>query len=163
MLQLIQSLFKKHVFSLSIQKQKEKKDESLDDCRRLQTNVDQSQTNTDECSRAQTSHQVSIDECRRVTEECRRMQTTAGESLDEHRQIKTSVDESKNLCLIREKVTHVPILLLLQICNIRSHRQENVQFCSFICENTPHIVLSPYISKIYLPIVSLNVRELEMN
>ena len=153
MLQLIQSLFKKHVFSLSIQKQKEKKDESLDDCRRLQTNVDQSQTHTDECSRAQTSHQVSIDESQKNVDECRQLQTNH----------QTSVDESKNLCLIREKVTHVPILLLLQICNIRSHRQENVQFCSFICENTPHIVLSPYISKIYLPIVSLNVRELEMN
>ena len=153
MLQLIQSLFKKHVFSLSIQKQKEKKGESLDDCRRLQTNVDQSQTHTDECSRAQTSHQVSIDESQKNVDECRQLQTNH----------QTSVDESKNLCLIREKVTHVPILLLLQICNIRSHRQENVQFCSFICENTPHIVLSPYISKIYLPIVSLNVRELEMN
>ena len=152
MLQLIQSLFKKHVFSLSIQKQKEKKGESLDDCRRLQTNVDQSQTHTDECSRAQTSHQVSIDESQKNVDECRQLQTNH----------QTSVDESKNLCLIREKVTHVPILLLLQICNIRSHRQENVQFCSFICENTPHIVLSPYISKIYLPIVSLNVRELEM-
>ena len=153
MLQLIQSLFKKHVFSLSIQKQKEKKGESLDDCRRLQTNVDQSQTHTDECSRAQTSHQVSIDESQKNVDECRQLQTNH----------QTSVDESKNLCLIREKVTHVPILLLLQICNIRSHRQENVQFSSFICENTPHIVLSPYISKIYLPIVSLNVRELEMN
>ena len=153
MLQLIQSLFKKQVFSLSIQKQKEKKGESLDDCRRLQTNVDQSQTHTDECSRAQTSHQVSIDESQKNVDECRQLQTNH----------QTSVDESKNLCLIREKVTHVPILLLLQICNIRSHRQENVQFCSFICENTPHIVLSPYISKIYLPIVSLNVRELEMN
>ena len=152
MLQLIQSLFKKQVFSLSIQKQKEKKGESLDDCRRLQTNVDQSQTHTDECSRAQTSHQVSIDESQKNVDECRQLQTNH----------QTSVDESKNLCLIREKVTHVPILLLLQICNIRSHRQENVQFCSFICENTPHIVLSPYISKIYLPIVSLNVRELEM-
>ena len=153
MLQLIQSLFKKQVFSLSIQKQKEKKGESLDDCRRLQTNVDQSQTHTDECSRAQTSHQVSIDESQKNVDECRQLQTNH----------QTSVDESKNLCLIREKVTHVPILLLLQICNIRSHRQENVQFSSFICENTPHIVLSPYISKIYLPIVSLNVRELEMN
>ena len=152
MLQLIQSLFKKQVFSLSIQKQKEKKGESLDDCRRLQTNVDQSQTHTDECSRAQMSHQVSIDESQKNVDECRQLQTNH----------QTSVDESKNLCLIREKVTHVPILLLLQICNIRSHRQENVQFCSFICENTPHIVLSPYISKIYLPIVSLNVRELEM-
>ena len=152
MLQLIQSLFKKQVFSLSIQKQKEKKGESLDDCRRLQTNVDQSQTHTDECSRAQTSHQVSIDESQKNVDECRQLQTNH----------QTSVDESKNLCLIREKVTHVPILLLLQICNIRSHRQENVQFSSFICENTPHIVLSPYISKIYLPIVSLNVRELEM-
>ena len=152
MLQLIQSLFKKQVFSLSIQKQKEKKGESLDDCRRLQTNVDQSQTHTDECSRAQTSHQVSIDESQKNVDECRQLQTNH----------QTSVDESKNLCLIREKVTHVPILLLLQICNIRSHRQENVQFCSFICENAPHIVLSPYISKIYLPIVSLNVRELEM-
>ena len=152
MLQWIQSLFKKQVFSLSIQKQKEKKGESLDDCRRLQTNVDQSQTHTDECSRAQTSHQVSIDESQKNVDECRQLQTNH----------QTSVDESKNLCLIREKVTHVPILLLLQICNIRSHRQENVQFCSFICENTPHIVLSPYISKIYLPIVSLNVRELEM-
>ena len=152
MLQLIQSLFKKQVFSLSIQKQKEKKGESLDDCRRLQTNVDQSQTHTDECSRAQTSHQVSIDESQKNVDECRQLQTNH----------QTSVDESKNLCLIREKVTHVPILLLLQICNIRSHRQENVQFCSFICENTPHIVLSPYISKIYLPIISLNVRELEM-
>ena len=152
MLQLIQSLFKKQVFSLSIQKQKEKKGESLDDCRRLQTNVDQSQTHTDECSRAQTSHQVSIDESQKNVDECRQLQTNH----------QTSVDESKNLCLIREKVTHVPILLLLQICNIRSHRQENVQFCSFICENTPHIVLSPYIGKIYLPIVSLNVRELEM-
>ena len=152
MLQLIQSLFKKQVFSLSIQKQKEKKGESLDDCRRLQTNVDQSQTHTDECSRAQMSHQVSIDESQKNVDECRQLQTNH----------ETSVDESKNLCLIREKVTHVPILLLLQICNIRSHRQENVQFCSFICENTPHIVLSPYISKIYLPIVSLNVRELEM-
>ena len=153
MLQLIQSLFKKQVFSLSIQKQKEKKGKSLDDCRRI----------TDAYRRMQPSVDESLGEYRRVTEECRRMQTTADESLDEHRQIKTSVDESKNLCLIREKVTHVPILLLLQICNIRSHRQENVQFCSFICENTPHIVLSPYISKIYLPIVSLNVRELEMN
>ena len=132
MLQLIQSLFKKQVFSLSIQKQKEKKGESLDDCRRLQTNVDQSQTHTDECSRAQTSHQVSIDESQKNVDECRQLQTNH----------QTSVDESKNLCLIREKVTHVPILLLLQICNIRSHRQENVQFFSFICENTPHIVLS---------------------
>ena len=139
MLQLIQSLFKKHVFSLSIQKQKEKKRRVT---RRLQTAVDECRPITDAYRRMQPSVDESLGEYRRVTEECRRMQTTADESLDEHRQIKTSVDESKNLCLIREKVTHVPILLLLQICNIRSHRQENVQFFSFICENTPHIVLS---------------------
>ena len=45
-------------------------DESLDECRRVQTNVDESQTN--------------VDECRRVT---RRVYTIVDESLDEFRQL----------------------------------------------------------------------------
>ena len=41
-------------------------DKSLDECRRVQTNVDELQTNIDECRRVQTSHQTSADKCRRV-------------------------------------------------------------------------------------------------
>ena len=38
-------------------------DESLDKCRRVQTNVDESQNNVDKCRRVQTcSHQTSVDE-----------------------------------------------------------------------------------------------------
>ena len=37
-------------------------DKSLDECRRVQTNVDESQTNADECGRVQTCHQTSVDE-----------------------------------------------------------------------------------------------------
>ena len=44
---------------------------SLDDCKRVQTSVDESQKNVDErrrvTRRVQTNHQTSVDECRRVT------------------------------------------------------------------------------------------------
>ena len=56
------------------------------------------------------------------------------ESLDECRQTETSVDESKKFSLIPEKMTHGPILFLLQICNSKPHRYADFQFCSFICD-----------------------------
>ena len=74
----------------------------------------------------------------------------------------TSVDKSKNVYLIPEKVTHGPVLFLLQLCNSRPQRYENFQFCSFICKTAPHNALTPHISETHLPIVSLNVRELKL-
>ena len=74
-------------------------DESLDECRQVQMNVDESQTNVDESRQVQTSAQTSVDE-----------------SLDECRQMQTSVEKSKFFTLIPEKVT-CPIFLLLQIGN----------------------------------------------
>ena len=56
----------------------------------MQTNVDKSETNVNEC-----------------------------------RRIKIFFFDSK-------KVTHGPILLLLQLCNSRPHRYANFQFCSFM-------------------------------
>ena len=43
-----------------------------------------------------------------------------------------SVDKSKTFTLIPEKVTHGPIVLLLQLCNSRPHGYANFQFYSFI-------------------------------
>ena len=82
--------------------------------RRMQMNVDES-----------------LDECRRIP---RQEQTSVDESLDECRQMQTSVDESKICSLIPEKVTHGPILLLLQLCNSWPHQYANFQFCSLICD-----------------------------
>ena len=93
----------------------------------------------DECRRMLTSHismQSNVDECRRVT---KRVQINVHESLNECRQMQTSVDKckkikSKKFCWIPEKLTHIPILLLLKLCNSRPHWQTNLQFCSFICD-----------------------------
>ena len=74
-----------------------------------------------------------------------------------------SVDKSKNFSLIPEKVTHGPILLLLQLCNSWPHQYANFQFCSLSVITVSHNVPTPHISKIHLPIVALNVRELELN
>ena len=57
-------------------------------------------------------------------------------------------------------MTPGPILLLLQLRNSRPHGYANFQVCSFIA---PHNVLTPNISKTRLPIVSLNVHEVELN
>ena len=80
------------------------------------------------------------------------------ESLDEYRRMYTSVDESIFFRFIPEKVTDGPILLLLESYNSRPHQYANFQFCSFVCIITSHNVVTPHISKTYLPIVSLNVR-----
>ena len=77
--------------------------------------------------------------------------------------MQTSVDESKNFSLIPEKVAHGPILLLLQLCNSRPHQYVNFQFVIISVITAPHNVPTPHISKTYLPIVSLNVREVELN
>ena len=44
-----------------------------------------------------------------------------------------SEDDSKTFTLIPEKVTHGPIVLLLQLCNSRPHRYANFKFYSLIC------------------------------
>ena len=67
-------------------------DESLDECRQMQTSVDES---LDECKRMQTSHQTSVDECRQVN---KRVQTSHQTSVDESRRVtrlvETNVEES---------------------------------------------------------------------
>ena len=44
-----------------------------------------------------------------------------------------SEDDSKTFTLIPEKVTHGPIVLLLQLCNSRPLRYANFKFYSLIC------------------------------
>ena len=63
-------------------------DESLDEYRRVQTNVDESQTNVDEGRGVQTFYQTSVDECRRIT---RRVQA----NIDQCRRIKNFFFDSK--------------------------------------------------------------------
>ena len=130
----------------SILKARTRHQTSEDECRRVTDEFKQMQMSVDESldqsRRVQTSHQTSVDECRRVTDECRRVtrqvQTNVDASLDECRQMQTSVNKSKRYSLFREKVTHGPILLLLQLCNSTPHRHANFQFCSFICDYYPH-------------------------
>ena len=74
-------------------------------------------------------------------------QTNVDKSLDEYRQMQTSVDESKYFSLIPEKVTHGPILLLLQLCNSRPHRYANFKFCSFIWSYCSSNVFTPILAK----------------
>ena len=96
-------------------------DESLDECRQVQTNVDESWTNVDECRQVQASHQTSVSECRRVT-----------------RRVQTSVDESVFFSFIPKKVTHGRILLLLRLCNSRPHWY--VKFSIFNAEDLDFVM-----------------------
>ena len=59
-------------------------------------------------------------------------------------------------------VTHGPILLLLQLCNSRPQRYASMRFFNFVVLS---VITAPttHISETYLPIVLLNVRELELN
>ena len=105
--------------------------------RRVQTSVDESQANVDECRRVQTRHQTNVDKCRQVT---RRVKTSVDESRDECRQIQTIVDESNIFTLIPEKVTHGPIFLLLQ--------QQATSVCKFS-------MLQLYLSLLLITVFSL--------
>ena len=121
------------------------------------------QTSVDGCRQMQTNHrrmQTSVDES---LDECRRIQTSVDESRDECRQIYTSVDESKKTSLIPEKVPHGPILLLLQLCNSRLHRFAKFQFCNFICDYCSSQCSHSSHQQNPFPIVSLHVREVELN
>ena len=113
-------------------------DKSLDECRRVQTNVDESQTIVEECRRitrqVQTSLDVSLDECR-----CRRVQT----NVDQCRRIKSFVFN------VQEKVTRDPICCC---CNYATVGYIGMQIIIIAPDN----VLNPHISKSHLPIVSLN-------
>ena len=103
-------------------------DESVDECRGVQTNIDtdecrqmQASANKslNECRCVQTSHQTSVEECRQVT-----------------RQVQKHVDEcrrNKIFTLISEKVACGSILLLFQLCNSRPHQYLNFRFYSFVC------------------------------
>ena len=126
-------------------------DESLDECKQVQMNVDKSQTNVDESRQVQTSAQTSVDE-----------------SLDDCRQMQASVEKSKFFTLIPEKVTYRPVFLLLQIGNHANYAISAIMqiFKSFIVLSAiiaHHIVFTPQINKTHLPISSLNVRELILN
>ena len=125
-------------------------DESLDECRQVQMDVDESQTNVDKRRQVQRSAQTSVDE-----------------SLDECSQMQTSVEESKIFTLIPEKVTYCPIFLLLQIGNHANYAISAImQIFNFIVLSAiiaHYIVFTPQINKTHLLISSLNVRELVLN
>ena len=132
---------------------------SGDECRQMQTSHRRMQTSH---RRMQTSLE-SLEERRQVT---RRVQTNADESLDDCRQMQKSVDESKKFSLIPEKITQKsPMLLLLQLCNSKPHRYANSRFYFVVLSviTAPQNVPTLHISKTHLPIVLLNVRELELN
>ena len=130
-------------------------DQSLEECRRVQTNADESQTNADECRRVQTSHQINLEECRHVTKQ---VWTSVYGSLDDYRQIQTSVDESKLFTLILENVYMVPFSCC---CNYAPVGHIGMQILNFRVSFpiiAHHSVLTSDISKTHLPISSLNVR-----
>ena len=74
-----------------------------------------------------------------------------------------SVDGSKTFSSIPLKMIYGPILLLLQLGNSRPHRYAIFNFVVLSVITAPHNVLIPHTSETHLPIVSLNVRELELN
>ena len=59
-------------------------------------------------------------------------------------------------------VTHGPILLLLHLCNSRPQRYASMWFFNFVVLSVI-TAPTPHISETHLPIVLLNVRELELN
>ena len=77
--------------------------------------------------------------------------------------METSVDDSKFFSLIPEKVTHGPILLLLQLCTVGHIGMRIFSFVVLSAINAPRNVSTPYISKTNLSIVSLNVCGLKLN
>ena len=77
--------------------------------------------------------------------------------------MQTSVDESKISSLIPEKVTHGPIFCCYSYATARHIGMQTFSFVVSSVIIAPQNVLTPHISKTHLPIVSLIVRELELN
>ena len=113
-------------------------DESLDECRRMQTG---NQMSVDKCRRVQTN----VDKCRRVIRQLLTnvlAQTSHQTSEDKCRQVQTNQKF--------EKVARGTILLLLQVCKSRLHMYANFQFCSFICDYTQFFYKQPVYKQLAL-------------
>ena len=76
--------------------------------------------------------------------------------------METSVDDSKFFSLIPEKVTHGPILLLLQLCTVGHIGMRIFSFVVLSAINAPRNVSTPYISKTNLSIVSRMWTQIEL-
>ena len=77
--------------------------------------------------------------------------------------MQTSLDESKNFCLITEKVINGPILLLLQYARIGHIGMRLFNFAVLSVAVAAHNVPAPDISKTHLSNASLKVQKLELN
>ena len=77
-----------------------------------------------------------------------------------------SVDECRRIetfSLIPEKVTHSPILLLLQFATVGHIGMKIFSFVVLPVIIAPDNVLTPHISKTHKSIVSFNEHKLELN